>query len=68
MKRLAVLLITVASLLSGCVVYDGPSRNGGRSGDRDGSPGRVDRDRDRDRDHDGGRDSHDNRPNNPGRN
>ncbi len=64
MKKLAVLLIAVASLLSGCVVYDGDYRNGGgHSRDRDGGSGRGDHDRD----HDGVRDSHDNRPNNPNR-
>ncbi|MDP3539477.1 MAG: hypothetical protein Q8S26_12330 [Azonexus sp.] len=61
MKKLAVLLIAVASLMSGCVVYDGPNR--GHPGDRDGPPGRVDRDRD----HDGVRDNQDRRPNNPNR-
>lgn len=64
MKKLAVLLIAIGSLLSGCVVYDGPHRNDdGYSRDHDGRPGRVDRDRD----HDGVRDSHDRRPNNPNR-
>jgi hypothetical protein len=60
MKRLAVLLIAISSLLTGCVVYDGPNRN---RGDYDGQPGRSDRDRD----HDGVRDSRDSRPNNPNR-
>jgi hypothetical protein len=62
MKKLAVLLIAIGSLLSGCVVYDGPNRNpGGYPGDHDGRPGRVDRD------HDGVRDRDDRRPNNPNR-
>lgn len=65
MKKLAVLLIAIASLLSGCVVYDRDYRNGGGySRDRDGGSSRGDHDRD----HDGVRDNHDSRPNNPNRN
>ena len=51
MKKTAVLmLVVVASLLSGCVVYDNPNRDGGprhgeRDRDRDGVPDRMDRDR-----------------------
>lgn len=54
MKKTAVLmLVVVASLLSGCVVYDNPNRDGGprhgeRDRDRDGVPDRMDRDRDGD--------------------
>lgn len=40
MKKYAMLLIVAGSLLSGCVAYDHPNR--------DGSPHSVDRDRDRD--------------------
>lgn len=54
MKSLAILLIALTTLLSGCVVYDTPHRDGDRRGehrsdrDRDGVPDRVDRDRDGD--------------------
>ncbi len=65
MKKLAVLLIAVATLLTGCVVYDSPYRDGERRGDRDGPPHRVDHDRDHDRD--GVPDRQDRRPNNPER-
>lgn len=49
MKKLALLLLA-ATLLSGCVVYDTPPRDGDRHGDygRDGTQNRGDRDRDRD--------------------
>ncbi|HSG23892.1 MAG TPA: hypothetical protein VLA64_13140 [Azonexus sp.] len=64
MKKLAVLLIAVASLLTGCVVYDTPYRDGGdRRGDRDGGHNRGNHDRDRD----GVRDSQDRRPSDPNR-
>lgn len=65
MKKLAVLLIAIATLTTGCVVYDGPHRDGGHRGDRDrdGVPNRVDRDRD----NDGVPNSQDRRPNNPNR-
>jgi len=51
MKKLAVLLIAIGGLLSGCVAYEVPNRDGrAYSGDRDrdGVPNRVDRDRDGD--------------------
>ena len=54
MKKLAVLLIAVSGLLSACVVYDAPYRDGRHDRvyrgdrDRDGVPNRVDRDRDGD--------------------
>ena len=51
MKKLAILLIAVGGLLSGCVAYEVPYGEGGvRHADRDrtGGPDRVDRDRDRD--------------------
>lgn len=67
MKKLAVLLIAMATLLTGCVVYDGPRRDGGYRGDHDAGPGRGDHDRDRDRDRDGVPDRQDRRPNNPNR-
>ena len=49
MKTLAILLITIGSLLSGCVAYveTTPSTQY-RDRDRDGVPDRVDRDRDGD--------------------
>lgn len=49
MKKVALLLIAIAGLLSGCVVYDGPYRDGGehyRDHDRHGGPNRADRDGD----------------------
>ena len=76
MKKLAVLLIAAASLLTGCVVYDTPYRDGGgQRQNRDNGPGRGDHDRDHDRDrdrnHDRDRDGvpnqHDRRPNDPSR-
>ncbi len=64
MKKLAVLLIAVASLLTGCVVYDTPYRNGGDyRGDRDGGHNKGNHDRD----HDGVRNSQDRRPSDPSR-
>jgi hypothetical protein len=70
MKKLAILMIAITGLLSGCVVYDphrGPYHDGPGAyrGDRDGDgiPNRVDRDRD----NDGVPNRYDNRPNNPGR-
>jgi hypothetical protein len=58
MKKLAVLLIALGALLSGCVAYEAPrddrdyradrDRRGDRDRDRDGVPNRVDRDRDGD--------------------
>ena len=61
MKKLAVILIGISALLSGCVAYETPYRDGAqyrgdREGDyryrgdrdRDGVSNRVDRDRDRD--------------------
>lgn len=63
MKKLAVLLIAITSLLSGCVVYDRDHKDGDRyRGDRDRSP-----DRNHDRDRDGVPDRKDTRPNNPNR-
>lgn len=52
MKILAMLLIVISGLVTGCVVYDTPYR-GDRHGfrgdrDRDGIPNRADRDRDGD--------------------
>lgn len=72
MKKLAIVLIAIGSLLSGCVAYPVPiddgrganrerARNGDR--DRDGIPNRVDRDRDGD----GVRNSQDRRPDDPRR-
>jgi hypothetical protein len=49
MKKLAVALIAVVSVLSGCIAYDPGYRGGyGYRGDRDGVHNRGDRDRDRD--------------------
>lgn len=65
MKKLLVLMLAVGSLLAGCVVYDGPYRDGGdHRWDRDGGPPRGERDHDRD----GVPDRQDRRPNNPSRN
>lgn len=66
MKITAVLLIAIASLLSGCVVYDTPYRDGGGhhgdGGNRGGPPPpRADHDRD------GVPDNQDRRPNDPNR-
>lgn len=64
MKKIAVLLIAIASLLSGCMVYDTPYRDGGGyRGDHDGSYNRGNHDRDRD----GVPDRQDRSPNNPTR-
>lgn len=50
MNKLALLLIATTTLLSACVVYDTPYRDGDRRGDydRDGTHHRGDGDRDRD--------------------
>lgn len=52
MKKLAVLLIAVGALVSGCVAYEVPHDRGHHYGqrdrDRDGIPDRLERDRDRD--------------------
>jgi len=62
MKKLAVLLAALASLLAGCIVYDDHNRNDGRyRGDHDNQSHRSDRDRD------GVQDRQDRRPNDPGR-
>lgn len=60
MKKFALLLIAITSLLSGCVVYDPAYRDGRHRGDHDGSWNR-------DSDRDGVPDSKDRRPNNPNR-
>lgn len=72
MKKHALLLIAAVSLLSGCLVYDAPYRDGsGRQGDHDryggyGHDRDWDRDRDRyrsrDRDRDGVPNRQDRRP------
>jgi hypothetical protein len=66
MKSLAILLIAISSLLTGCVAYEAPDHNrtshrGDR--DRDGIPDRADRDRDGD----GVRNRDDRRPDDPRR-
>ena len=66
MKKLVILLIAIAGLLSGCVAYEVPIRDGGArhaDRDRDGVPDRVDRDRDGD----GVSNRQDRRPNDPRR-
>jgi len=63
MNKLAAMMIVMSSLLSGCIVYDGPRHDGGYRGDHNGQPGRGDHDRDRD----GVRDSQDRKPGNPNR-
>lgn len=69
MKKLAILVIAIGGLLSGCIpVVESPSRGGGgvhHSGDRD-RDGIADR-RDHDRDGDGVSNRRDNRPNDPHR-
>ena len=64
MKKLAIVVVVLGSLLAGCIavpVSDG--RGFSRDRDRDGVPNRYDRDRDVD----GGRNSQDRAPNNPNR-
>ena len=68
MKKLAIVLLAIGSLLSGCVAYDVSDRNhgtyrGDRDRDHDGVSNRVDRDRDGD----GVRNRQDSRPNDPRR-
>ncbi len=65
MKILAVFLIVVSSLLTGCVVAEPQQYQGYGRGDRDrdGIPNRVDRDRDGD----GVPNRHDRRPDDPRR-
>lgn len=64
MKKLFVLMLALGSLLSGCVLYDGPYRDGGEHRrDRDGGSHRGDRDHDRD----GVPDRQDRRPNDSNR-
>lgn len=68
MKKICVLLITLAGLLSGCAVYEGPYREDGarsanRDRDHDGVPNRADRDRDGD----GVQNRQDRRPDDPRR-
>ena len=64
MKKLAIALIAMSAVLSGCVVYDPPHRHGPAYGvdrDRDGVRNRADRDRDGD----GVPNRADRRPDNP---
>jgi hypothetical protein len=68
MKKLAVVLVAIGGLLSGCVAYEPADRGnreyrGERDRDRDGVPNRADRDRDGD----GVRNSDDRRPDDPRR-
>jgi hypothetical protein len=70
MKKLAILLVVIGGLSSGCIpIVEGPSRGGGGGGvhrsdrDRDGVPDRMDRDRDGD----GVSNRNDRRPNDPHR-
>ena len=67
MKKLTLVLLVAAGMLSGCVAYDpnhGQHREGAhRDADRDGMPNRMDKDRDGD----GIRNRDDARPNNPSR-
>ena len=80
MKTIAIFLIAIGGLLSGCVAYEVPYRDGGGVShrdydrDRDGVPNRAYRDRDRDgvpnrmdrdRDGDGVPNRQDRRPNDP---
>jgi hypothetical protein len=66
MKKLAVVLIAMGSLMSGCVAYpveQGRAHPGYHDRDRDGVANRADRDRDGD----GVRNRDDRRPNDPRR-
>ncbi len=68
MHKLAAVLIAIGGLLSGCIAYEVPNRDGsvyhrGGDRDRDGVPNRADRDRDGD----GVANRQDNRPNDPRR-
>ena len=70
MKKLAIVLVAIGSLLTGCVGYVVPvddgrvvNRDRSRDRDRDGIPDRADRDRDGD----GVRNSQDRRPDDPRR-
>ena len=62
MKFLAVLLVAVTTLITGCVV-EPVNRSGYRDRDRDGVPNRMDRDRDGD----GVPNRYDRRPDDPRR-
>lgn len=63
MKKLALALIVIGGLLSGCIAVE-PNRGANRGDrDRDGVPNRVDRDRDGD----GVRNTQDRRPDDPRR-
>lgn len=65
MKKLAIVLIAIGGLLSGCVAYEVPYREGGvhhADRDRTGGTDRGDRDRD------GVPDRQDRRPDDPRRN
>ncbi|MBS1196364.1 MAG: Thrombospondin type 3 repeat [Proteobacteria bacterium] len=69
MKKIAVLLIAISALVSGCMVYDTPyhdrgQRQGNRDRDHDGVPDRMERDRDGD----GVPNRQDRRPDDPHRN
>ena len=67
MKKLSIVLIAIGALLSGCVAYEVPYRDGDgyqrerRDGERDWRPNSADRDRD------GVPDRQDHRPNDPRR-
>lgn len=66
MKKLAIAVLAISALLTGCIAYEVPGRTtGARPGDRDrdGIPNRVDRDRDGD----GVPNRQDSRPNDPRR-
>jgi hypothetical protein len=66
MKKLAIVLIALGGLLSGCVAYEDSGRDRGvyrGDRDRDGGHERMERDRD----HDGVPDRQDRRPNDPSR-
>jgi hypothetical protein len=66
MKMLAIFLIAAGTLLSGCIAYEVPNRDGfvhRGDRDRDGVPNRADRDRDGD----GVPNRQDRRPDDPSR-
>jgi len=63
MKKLAVLMLALGAMLSGCVVYDGPDQDRGHHrGDRDRDRNRTTDRMERDHDADGAANRQDRRP------
>lgn len=67
MKIVAVLLLAMASFVSGCIAYEVPYEGGGGYGRDRGHDRDRDRDHRRDRDRDGVPDNRDRRPGDPTR-